>query len=82
MTNPSVFLSYSHDSVAHKAWVRKLAEDLRGQGVDATLDQWNDSSPHCGGGAGSNQQPATSSQQLTAANPQPLAPQRRHLGPD
>ena len=61
MTNPSVFLSYSHDSVAHKAWVRKLAEDLRGQGVDATLDQWNDSSPHCGGGAGSNQQPAASS---------------------
>jgi hypothetical protein len=41
--------------------VRKLAEDLRGQGVDATLDQWNDSSPHCGGGAGSNQQPAASS---------------------
>jgi formylglycine-generating enzyme required for sulfatase activity len=41
MTNPSVFLSYSHDSVAHKAWVRKLAEDLRGQGVDATLDQWD-----------------------------------------
>jgi len=26
MTNPSVFLSYSHDSVAHKVWVRKLAE--------------------------------------------------------
>jgi formylglycine-generating enzyme required for sulfatase activity len=41
MTNPSVFLSYSHDSAAHKAWVRKLAEDLRGQGVDATLDQWD-----------------------------------------
>jgi formylglycine-generating enzyme required for sulfatase activity len=41
MTNPSVFLSYSHDSAAHQAWVRKLAEDLRGQGVDATLDQWD-----------------------------------------
>jgi formylglycine-generating enzyme required for sulfatase activity len=41
MTNPSVFLSYSHDSAAHKAWVRKLAEDLRGQGVDATLDEWD-----------------------------------------
>ena len=41
MNNPSVFLSYSHDSAAHKAWVRKLAEDLRGQGVDATLDQWD-----------------------------------------
>ena len=25
MTNPSVFLSYSHDSAAPKAWVRKLA---------------------------------------------------------
>jgi formylglycine-generating enzyme required for sulfatase activity len=40
MTNPSVFLSYSHDSPTHKAWVRKLAEDLRVQGVDAMLDQW------------------------------------------
>jgi hypothetical protein len=26
MSNPSVFFSYSHDSQAHKAWVRKLAE--------------------------------------------------------
>ncbi|MFO0015062.1 MAG: SUMF1/EgtB/PvdO family nonheme iron enzyme [Synechococcaceae cyanobacterium] len=41
MTNPSVFFSYSHDSAAHKAWVRKLAEDLRHGGVDATLDQWD-----------------------------------------
>jgi hypothetical protein len=41
MTNPSVFLSYSHDSVAPKAWVRKQAEVLRAQGVDATLDQWD-----------------------------------------
>jgi hypothetical protein len=41
MNNPSVFLSYSHDSDAHKAWVRKLAEDLRHQGVDARLDQWD-----------------------------------------
>ena len=41
MTNPSVFLSYSHDSASHKAWVRKLAEDLRKGGVDATLDQWD-----------------------------------------
>lgn len=41
MGNPSVFLSYSHDSQAHKDWVRKLAEDLRSQGVDATLDQWD-----------------------------------------
>lgn len=41
MTNPSVFLSYSHDSTAHKDWVRRLAEDLRHQGVDARLDQWD-----------------------------------------
>jgi hypothetical protein len=41
MTNPSVFLSYSHDSAAHKAWMRKLAEDLRHGGVDAALDQWD-----------------------------------------
>lgn len=37
---PSVFLSYSHDSPEHKKWVLKLAMDLRAQGVDATLDQW------------------------------------------
>ena len=41
MTHPSVFLSYSHDSETHKAWVRNLAEDLRHGGVDATLDQWD-----------------------------------------
>jgi formylglycine-generating enzyme required for sulfatase activity len=41
MPHPSVFLSYSHDSETHKAWVRKLAEDLRHGGVDATLDQWD-----------------------------------------
>jgi hypothetical protein len=37
---PKVFISYSHDSDDHKAWVRKLAEDLRLNGVDATIDQW------------------------------------------
>jgi len=36
-----VFVSYSHDSEAHKTWVRSLATDLRGAGVDATLDQWD-----------------------------------------
>jgi formylglycine-generating enzyme required for sulfatase activity len=41
MSNPLVFLSYSHDSAAHKDWVRRLAEDLRHQGVDANLDQWD-----------------------------------------
>ncbi|MBI5449973.1 MAG: toll/interleukin-1 receptor domain-containing protein [Gammaproteobacteria bacterium] len=40
MRPPSVFISYSHDSEAHKAWVLRLASDLREHGVDATLDQW------------------------------------------
>lgn len=40
MKPPSVFISYSHDSEAHKAWVLRLAVDLRERGVDATLDQW------------------------------------------
>jgi formylglycine-generating enzyme required for sulfatase activity len=35
-----VFLSYSHDSDAHKAWVRQLAARLRVGGVEVTLDQW------------------------------------------
>jgi putative methionine-R-sulfoxide reductase with GAF domain len=38
---PRVFLSYSHDSDAHKAWVRQLAERLREGGVEVTLDQWD-----------------------------------------
>jgi hypothetical protein len=38
---PKVFISYSYDSVAHKDWVRKLAEDLISQGVNAKLDQWD-----------------------------------------
>jgi hypothetical protein len=38
---PRVFLSYSHDSDAHKAWVRQLAERLRQGGVEVTLDQWD-----------------------------------------
>lgn len=41
MNVPKVFVSYSHESDAHKAWVRKLATDLRGNGVDAILDQWD-----------------------------------------
>lgn len=41
MENPTVFVSYSHDSDEHKAWVLKLATDLRSHGVDAILDQWD-----------------------------------------
>ena len=37
---PRVFLSYSHDSEAHRVWVRQLAERLQEGGVDVTLDQW------------------------------------------
>jgi TIR domain len=38
---PSLFVSYSRESDAHVAWVRQLAVDLRGKGVDATLDDWD-----------------------------------------
>ncbi len=37
---PKVFVSYSHDSPEHKAWVRQLSEQLRTDGVDVLLDQW------------------------------------------
>ncbi|MFA6165418.1 MAG: toll/interleukin-1 receptor domain-containing protein [Gemmatimonadaceae bacterium] len=38
---PTAFLSYSHDSADHKAWVLRLATDLRASGVDARLDRWH-----------------------------------------
>ncbi|TKB82221.1 MAG: TIR domain-containing protein, partial [Nitrospira sp.] len=38
---PKVFISYSHDSLPHKQWVLKLAADLRTNGVDAVIDQWD-----------------------------------------
>ena len=41
MTNPNVFISYSHDSDEHKEWVLKLASDLRSHGVNTILDQWD-----------------------------------------
>jgi hypothetical protein len=37
---PALFISYTHESPAHKQWVLKLATDLRANGVDAILDQW------------------------------------------
>ena len=37
---PRVFISYTHENAAHKAWVLKLALDLRSNGIDAILDQW------------------------------------------
>ena len=36
-----VFISYSHDSPAHKQWVLELGVKLRHNGVDAVLDQWD-----------------------------------------
>lgn len=39
--SPIVFVSYSHDSDAHKDWVRALATALRDRyGIDVILDQW------------------------------------------
>jgi hypothetical protein len=36
-----VFMSYSHTSSAHEAWVKGLATFLRGNGVDARIDIWH-----------------------------------------
>jgi TIR domain-containing protein len=41
MNAPKAFISYSHDSHEHKAWVLKLGSDLRSKGVDVVLDQWD-----------------------------------------
>jgi hypothetical protein len=38
---PTVFISYSHDSDEHKAWVKRLALRLRSNGIDVILDQFN-----------------------------------------
>ena len=39
--HPKAFISYSHDSPAHKEWVLKLATKLVDNGVDVILDQWD-----------------------------------------
>ena len=39
--NIKVFISYSHDSPAHKQWVSELGAKLRRNGVEAILDQWS-----------------------------------------
>ena len=50
MNPPRIFVSYSHDSAAHKKWVLEFATTLRNRGVDAVLDQWDlrpgDDLPH------------------------------------
>jgi hypothetical protein len=38
---PKAFISYSHESAAHKDWVLKLGSDLRAKGIDVVLDQWD-----------------------------------------
>src|SRR5512144_2930930 len=42
---PKVFISYSHDTVAHQERVLDLADRLRADGIDAEIDQYNDSPP-------------------------------------
>jgi hypothetical protein len=39
--NPKVFISYSHDSPAHKQWVANLATRLMENGIYVTIDQWD-----------------------------------------
>ena len=41
MNTPKAFISYSWDSNTHKEWVADLATDLRRDGVEAILDQWD-----------------------------------------
>lgn len=36
-----IFISYSWDNEEHKKWVKNLATDLRKNGVDVILDQWD-----------------------------------------
>ena len=38
---PTVFISYSHDSEEHSDWVLQLATRLRSNGVNIILDKWN-----------------------------------------
>ena len=37
---PKVFISYSHDSDAHRDFVRGIADRLRSEGVDCLIDQY------------------------------------------
>ena len=36
---PKIFMSYSHDSPAHKKWVGELASKLVDNGIDVIFDQ-------------------------------------------
>lgn len=41
--SPTVFISYSHDSQEHKDRVLELADRLREDGIDCTIDQYEES---------------------------------------
>jgi nucleoside phosphorylase len=43
--SPQVFISYSHDSQMHKDRVLELADRLRQDGIDCTIDQYEESPP-------------------------------------
>lgn len=50
MNNPKTFISYAWESDETKLWVKNLAIQLRADGIDAKLDQWEvvpgDQMPH------------------------------------
>lgn len=50
MDNPKAFISYAWESDEIKIWVKELATELRNDGIDAKLDQWEvvpgDQMPH------------------------------------
>ena len=41
MAAPKCFISYSWDNDGHRAWVRRLADELQRNGVKTCLDQWD-----------------------------------------
>jgi hypothetical protein len=43
--NPTVFISYSHDSKEHQDRVLELSNKLRSEGINCSLDQYEDSPP-------------------------------------
>jgi hypothetical protein len=43
MSSPSVFISYSHDSPEHENRVLELSDQLRTDGIDCTIDQYETS---------------------------------------
>jgi SEFIR domain len=44
-TTPKVFISYAHDSDAHRRRIRALSDQLRTEGVDCEIDQYVAGSP-------------------------------------